>query len=354
MYVGLTYDLRADYLAAGYGEEETAEFDRLDTIEALESALRELGHETDRIGNAWRLVERLAAKDRWDLVFNIAEGLRGPAREAQVPVLLDLYGIPYTFSDPAVMTLALDKGLTKAVVRGADLPTPDFAVVRHLEDLDHVRLLFPVFAKPVAEGTGKGVTAASKIADAAALRRSCAALLERYCQPVLVETFLPGREFTVGILGTGRDAEVVGTLEVVLLPGAETDVYSYINKERCEELIEYRLCRADDHEYAVPDAEARRAEAVALAAYRAMNCRDAGRVDLRSDAAGQPQFIEINPLAGIHPAHSDLPILCTKVGIPYTQLIARIVESASRRRGEGMKDEGRRVGPDCVAGAGPP
>jgi|SRR5208282_1143946 len=326
MNVGLTYDLRADYLAAGYGEEETAEFDRIDTIEALESALRELGHATDRIGNAWQLVERLAAKDRWDLVFNIAEGLRGPAREAQVPLLLDLYNIPYTFSDPAVMTVALDKGLTKALIRTAGLPTPDSAVIRQLEDLDQVNLPFPLFAKPVAEGTGKGVTAASKVADQGDLRQICQALLQRYRQPVLVETFLPGREFTVGVLGTGRDAEVVGTLEVLLLPEAEAEAYSYLNKERCEELIEYRLVRANG------DGEVQRAEAIALDAYRAMNCRDAGRVDLRCDAGGNPQFIEINPLAGIHPAHSDLPILCSKVGISYTQLIARIVDSASRRR----------------------
>ena len=259
MHVGLTYDLRADYLAAGYGEEETAEFDRIDTIEALESALQDLGHTMDRIGNAWQLVERLAAKDRWDLVFNIAEGLRGPAREAQVPVLLDLYNIPYTLSDPAVMTVALDKGLTKAVIRNAGLPTPDSAVIRQLDDLDHIHLPFPLFAKPIAEGTGKGVTTASKVVNPNELRRICDALLQRYRQPVLVETFLPGREFTVGVLGTGDDAEVVGTLEVVLLPGAEAEAYSYVNKERCEELVDYRLCRADG------DEQVRRAEAIGLA-----------------------------------------------------------------------------------------
>jgi D-alanine-D-alanine ligase len=327
MYVGLTYDLRADYLAAGYGEEETAEFDRIETIEALESALRELGHEPDRIGNAWQLVNRLAANDRWDLVFNIAEGLRGPAREAQVPMLLDLYNIPYTFSDPAVMTLALDKGLTKALMRTVGVPTPEFAVVRQLDDVDRVSLPFPLFAKPLAEGTGKGVTSASKIRDQAELRRICEALLQRYRQPVLVETFLPGREFTVGVLGTGPAAEVVGTMEVMLLPGAEADVYSYVNKERSEELVDYRLPRAED------DEEVRQAERIALAAFRAMNCRDAGRIDLRSDAEGRPNFIEINPLAGIHPAHSDLPMLCGKVGIPYAQLVRRIVDSASCRVG---------------------
>src|SRR5687768_9851913 len=129
MKIGLTYDLRQEYLAAGYSEIETAEFDRPDTIDGIDNALRELGHETDRIGHVRQLVERLASGDRWDLVFNICEGMYGRGREAQVPALLDAYDIPYTFSDPLVMALSLDKGLTKTVVRSAGIATPDFAVV---------------------------------------------------------------------------------------------------------------------------------------------------------------------------------------------------------------------------------
>jgi D-alanine-D-alanine ligase len=142
---------------------------------------------------------------------------------------------------------------------------------------------------------------------------------------VLVESFLPGREFTVGLLGSGSETQVLGTLEIVLLEGAEAEVYSYVNKERCEELVEYRLVRAVD------DEEVHRAEQIALAAWRALDCRDGGRVDLRSDETGQPQFMEVNPLAGLHPLHSDLPMLATAVGLPYVDLIRRIVESASRR-----------------------
>src|SRR6476660_5802194 len=117
MKVGLTYDLRSEYLAAGYSEQETAEFDRGETIDALESALRELGHKTHRIGNARQLIERFAAGDRGDLVFNICEGLHGLAREAQVPAILDVYGIPYTFADAATLCVCLDKALTKTVLR---------------------------------------------------------------------------------------------------------------------------------------------------------------------------------------------------------------------------------------------
>jgi len=327
MRVGLTYDLRAEYLAAGFNEEETAEFDRPDTVEAIELALRALGHQPDRIGHVRQLVLRLAQGDRWDLVFNIAEGMHGVGREAQVPAVLDAFQIPYTFSDPLVMALSLHKGMTKQVVRAAGVPTPDFVLVEVLADLDRFALAFPVFAKPVAEGTGKGIDAGSKIHDREALREACDALLKRFRQPVLVERFLPGRELTVGIWGTGPDAEAMGTLEIVLKSGAEADVYSYVNKERCEELVEYRLVSA------AKDAEVHRAEAIALAAWRALGCRDAGRVDLRSDEHAQPQFLEVNPLAGLHPCHSDLPMLCTALGIPYVTLIQRIVQSALKRAG---------------------
>lgn len=325
MRVGLTYDLRAEYLAAGFGEEETAEFDRPDTVEAIELALKALGHQTDRIGHVRQLVTRLAAGDRWDLVFNIAEGMYGIGREAQVPAILDAYQIAYTFSDPLVMALSLHKGMTKQVVRAAGVPTPDFVVVHDFRELEHVDLRFPVFAKPVAEGTGKGINAASKIGDRDNLIAVGHGLLERYRQPVMVERFLPGREMTVGIWGTGANAEVIGTIEIILSSAAEPDVYSYVNKERCEELVEYRLVSGES------DDEVRRAEAIALDAWRALGCRDAGRIDLRSDDTGQPQFLEVNPLAGLHPQHSDLPMICTARGIPYQRLIERIIEFAATR-----------------------
>src|SRR5262245_26456090 len=160
MRVGLTFDLRDHYLAAGYSAEDTAEFDNIETIEALAGALERLGHEVDRIGTVRQLAQRLVAGDRWDLVFNIAEGLRGIGREAQVPALLDAYEIPYTFSDPMVMGLALHKGMTKHVLRDRGVPTAPFALVADPSDVAAVNLPYPLFAKPVAEGTGKGITPA--------------------------------------------------------------------------------------------------------------------------------------------------------------------------------------------------
>jgi D-alanine-D-alanine ligase len=325
MKIGLTYDLRSEYLAMGYSELETAEFDRDDTIDAIESTLQELGHETERIGHAKQLAKALTSGKRWELVFNITEGLHGIGREAQVPALLDLYEIPYTFSDPLVMSLTLHKGLTKRVLRDAGVPTCDFVVAENEEDAMAVTFAPPYFVKPVAEGTGKGITPASIVPGHEALPDAVRLLLDAFNQPVLVESFLPGREFTVGIVGTGRQAKAIGSIEVVLLHNAEADVYSYVNKENCEELVEYRLVHAEE------DPIVREAEEIALQAWRILGCRDGGRIDLRCDAAGRPQFIEVNPLAGIHPAHSDLPIICTKKGIPYKTLIQEIVRSAAER-----------------------
>jgi D-alanine-D-alanine ligase len=325
MLVGLTYDLRQDYLAEGYSPEETAECDKLETVEGIETALQELGYTTDRIGNGKKLVSRLAAGDRWELVFNFAEGFRGVAREGQVPAILDMFGIPYTFSDPLVLGLALHKDMTKTVVRLSGVPTPDYAVIRCIEDIEKVDLPFPLFAKPIAEGTSKGITADSKILNRDGLKKSCAALLEQFRQPVLVETYLPGREFTIGIAGTGEEAQVLGTLEVVITPHAKEDFYSYHNKQCYQENMRYDFVRPD------ADHEVRQSEELALAAYRILGCRDAARVDVRSDAQGRPNFIEVNPLPGLNEKDSDLPILCNRAGIRYVELIDRIVTSAKRR-----------------------
>lgn len=322
MKIGITYDLREDYLIEGYSEEETAEFDRAETIEAIDQTLKELGYRTDRIGHLKSLTRRLAAGDRWDLVFNIAEGLRGFGREAQIPALLDAYDIPYTFSDPLVLALTLHKGMTKHVIRDMGIPTPDFAIVEKEDQITGICLSYPLFAKPVAEGTGKGITAASKINTEKELVEVCRMLLTVFKQPVLVESFLPGREFTVGIIGTGKDAIATDTMEVCLKAQAEPDVYSYINKENCEELVEYRL---------VYDEEAQQVRETALSAWRGLGCRDAGRMDLRSDRSGRPNFMEVNPLAGLHPQHSDLPIIFSLMGKTFHQLIDRIMHSALKR-----------------------
>lgn len=328
MRIGLTYDLKSEHLAMGMPMEDAAEFDREDTIDSIEGALRELGFQTDRIGHAKSLVKRLVAGDRWDLVFNICEGVHGVGREAQVPAILDLYDVPYVFSDPLVLSLTLHKGMTKSVVRDAGVPTSDFLVYAACEDLDGLRFGAPFFVKPVAEGTGKGCSSKSIVRDRADLEVICDELVARFKQPVLIEPFLTGREFTVGITGTGRQAKVVGSMEIVLLANAEKGVYSYSNKGHYEDRVVYRP--GDSKKDPVVAAS----EQVSLAAWRALGCRDGGRVDIRCDADQKPLFLEVNPLAGLNPKDSDLPILARMAGVSFTELIRRIMDSAVAREGE--------------------
>lgn len=322
--IGLTYDLRSQYRAEGYSDEATAEMDQEQTIESLASAIEAAGHQVVRIGHVRHLIDKLAAGERPDLVFNICEGLAGYSREAQVPALLDAMNIPYTFSDPLVMCVCLHKGWTKSLLREAGIATSDSWTVESLDGLRRVQASYPAFVKPIAEGTGKGISSASKVTDAAQLSERCSELLSRFGQPVLVEPYLPGREFTVSILGSGAEAEALGTLEIVLRPEADPGVYGYANKERCEELVDY-LHRDES------DKQVAQAQRTAVAAWRALGCRDAGRVDLRCDADGVPQVMEINPLPGLHPTHSDLPTTAAAVGMPYQTLIGRIIQSALAR-----------------------
>jgi D-alanine-D-alanine ligase len=325
MRIGVTYDLRADYLAMGMSEEDSAEFDAEVTIASITDALAGLGHRPVRIGNIRALTERLAAGDRFDAVFNICEGLTGYAREAQVPALLEAYGIPCVFSDALTLALTLDKAWTKRVVRDAGVPTAPFAVIEQLSDASRIALPFPLFLKPVAEGSGKGVNLRSKVNSAAELKSVASELLARFRQPVLVETYLPGREFTVGIIGTGEDARALGVLDIAPTEKAAGLDYGFENKERCDDNIVYRLVEGE---------EADAAAEVAINAWRVLRCRDGGRVDIRCDEFGRPHFLEVNPLAGLNPEHSDLCFLARFKGLAYQELIGLIMSSFLKRHPE--------------------
>lgn len=322
MEIGLTYDLRQDYLDMGYSEEETAEFDKESTIEGIEKALRALGHKTKRIGHVKNLIKALANGEKWDLVFNIAEGMFGMAREAQVPALLDAFEIPYVFSDAFTLAVTLDKGLTKTIIRNSGIPTADFFVLKNIEGINKINLPYPLFAKPIAEGTGKGINANSKITSKEQLKEVCEKLLKEFKQPVLIETFLSGDEFTVGITGTGENAKVVAVMEIILGEKAEAEIYSYSNKDNYEDRVSYKLASKEN---------AKKCEEVALAAWHTLGCRDGGRVDVRMDAEGVANFIEVNPLAGLNYMTSDLPIMCRLKGIDFNDLIKEIVTSAQKR-----------------------
>jgi len=322
MRIGVTFDLRSDYLAMGYGEEETAEFDSEITISALCDALVGLGYVPERIGGVVKLAERLAAGERWDGIFNFCEGLKGVSREAQVPALLEAFDIPYVFSDPLTMALTLDKAMCKRVVRDCGVPTADFAVIEKIADADTVALKYPLFLKPVAEGSGKGIDVDSRVDNLQALKKGSAKLLRKFGQPVLVERFLPGREFTVGITGSGENALVLGVSEIVKKSNYVGDGYGFENKERWHDKVDI---------IAAPVADAKAAGDVALAAWRCLRCRDGGRVDIRCDLAGKPQFLEVNPLAGLRPGYSDLCFIAEREGLSHQQLIGKIMDSFLRR-----------------------
>jgi len=331
MRIALAFDLKADFDASkarvDAPEDLLEEYDSPATVEAIARVLASHGHEPLLFGGGARFVERVLHK-RPDLVFNLAEGRGSRSREAHVPAVCELLAIPCTHSDPLTMAVSLDKAMAKRVVASAGVPTPRFAVVAQLEQLAALELEYPLFAKPLFEGSSMGVRRRSRCASADELRERVRRLLADYGEPVLVEEFCGGREFTVAVLGTGADAQVVSAMEVVPLvtPLAEF-VYSLEVKRNPNWREEVR--------YDAPPRRAREEvaaiEKVALDAYRALDCRDIGRVDVRCDASGAPKFIELNPLPGLAPGWSDIALLWERIGRSYDDLILSILERACGR-----------------------
>ena len=321
--IALCYDSKEEYLAAGHSKLEVAEFDDEGVILGIKDALTRLGNRVERVGHGRALAARLVAGQRWDLVFNVTEGLHGRAREAQVPALCELFDQPYTFSDPVTCGVTLDKAMAKRIVRDAGLPTPGFAVIRTPADADGLHMNGPLFVKPLAEGSSKGVGATSIVKRPRDLVGVCAGMLVDFPTGLLVEEFLPGREVTVGIIGNGDRTRVVGVMEVVWTDRSEAEAYTQLNKDEYLDRTEYRLVEGEVLE--------NDAKQLALAAAAALECRDACRVDLRCDRSGRLQFIEVNPLPGLHPVRSDLPIMARMAGLPYDDLIGEIVLAAKER-----------------------
>ncbi|HEY3174866.1 MAG TPA: ATP-grasp domain-containing protein [Candidatus Polarisedimenticolia bacterium] len=347
MKVGLTYDLKDEYVAQPDDPPDAAtELDTEETISALESAIRANGHKTARIGNAKSLLAMATDDDLdVDLVFNISEGIEGRSREAQVPAILDLLGIPYTGSDALTMAVSLDKGMSKKIFRSERVPTPDWFVAPSVAEVDEWEVEFPLFVKPIHEGTAKGVTAQSMVGDMRSLRRQVSRVLKTYRQPALVEEFLPGREFTTGIIGNGS-ATVLGTMEVIIADPQEDHIYTGASKADFEKKVLYRGGRE------VEPALRRKVEAVAVAAHRALECRDFSRVDIRCDSQGRPCCMEVNPLAGLNPRTSDLVFIANFEGITYEDLIGKILtEAIGRSRRLSRRSPGTVRVRDMAAGA---
>ena len=313
------------------GNDAEAEYDPPETIEAIREALESFGHDVVLLEANSELPGRLMDKSV-DLVFNIAEGLAGRNREAAVPALCELCGIPYTGSDSATLALALDKALTKRILAQHGILTPAFQVMATGREKLNPILRFPLIVKPNAEGSSKGIAAKGVVDDEPALRATVKELIEKYRQPALIEEYIPGREFTVGLLGDRRP-RVLPPMEIVFKDKSnERPVYDFDIKQEWEKHVHYE-CPPK-----LTPAESRAVEKAARDTFVALDCRDVARVDLRMNPKGEVYVLEVNPLPGLTPGYSDLVLISKAAGIEYRTLIAEILAGGLRRLREKRRE----------------
>jgi D-alanine-D-alanine ligase len=326
--VGFTYNVKRDH----DGDDE-AEWDPPETIIAIANALARQGHIVVHL-EATPDLPRVLAEADVDLIFNIAEGVEGRNREAQVPALCELLGVPYTGSDSATLAIALDKALCKKVLMQHDILTPMFQVMESARERVDPDLRYPVIVKPNAEGSSKGIEGSTSVCDSEEeLRVAVKACVERYRQPALVEEYIAGREFTVGLLGDKRP-RVLPPMEICFKDeDNDRPVYDYAVKQEWEKHV-YYACPAK-----LSEAEQKAIEKIARATFWALDCRDVARVDLRMDKDGRIYVLEVNPLPGLTPGYSDLVLIAQAVGIEYDQLIAEIMSGGLRRMREKRREE---------------
>jgi D-alanine-D-alanine ligase len=317
--------------------DEYAEWDARETIDAVARALARYGS-VIRLEATEDFPQRLRDA-RPDIVFNIAEGLRGPNRESHVPAICEFYGIPYSGSDPFTLSLCLDKARTKEVLRAHSVPTADWALVQTVTEITTLLdqpLDYPLFAKPVHEGSSKGITERNFVVSPSALRPAVLDLLERYQQPVIVERYLPGAEFTCGVLGNGADARVLPlvAMNFASLPAGALPIYGFEAKwlwDRADRPLEIFECPAR-----ISAALRAEIEDVVRRTFVALGCRDWSRVDVRLDADGRANVVEVNPLPGILPDPADnscLPKAARAAGMDYDALIGACLQAAASRHG---------------------
>ncbi|MBP6919541.1 MAG: ATP-grasp domain-containing protein [Candidatus Omnitrophica bacterium] len=328
MKVGLTYDLKTDY---AFKENDpldaNAEFDHPDTINVIADAFSKSGYEVVRIGNVSSLLSRIHDL-KVDIVFNISEGLAGRNRESQVPILLEMAGVPFVGADSLTLALSLDKIIAKKIFIAEGIPTPKFVEIKSMDQIGTIpsSMKFPLFVKPRCEGSSKGLSEASRVTTDQELRRQVEMILAKYRQPALIEEFIRGTEFTVAILGT-ETPEALPIVQIKIDGALDLKDKFYTFGH---------IARPDAVEYIVPapvDPKlVQRIIDVSLAAYTAIECRDFGRVDIRVDETGAPYVLEINPLPSLS-TEDVFAVIAAYQGVPYEKMIARILECAIRRYG---------------------
>jgi D-alanine-D-alanine ligase len=328
MEIGLAYDLKEDVpLSHSQPEDALEEYDSPETVAAIAAVLESLGHSVVRLGGGRQFLTNIL-QQKVDLVFNIAEGLGNyKSREAQVPSVLEMLGIPYSGSDPQCLAICLDKPLVKKVVVASGIRTPKWQVISHRQGLGEVHwddFPFPAFVKLAHEGSSKGVRLGSRVESPKQIAGVAPELLERYQQPVMVEEFIAGDEVTVGIVGNSPP-KVVGIMRVLPKRKEPHFIYCLEVKREWESMVDYE-CPAQ-----LESGILQELIDSSLKVFRVLGCRDFARLDFRVNPEGTPYFLEINPLAGLNPHSSDLPIMATKVGWTYEALISAILDAALER-----------------------
>lgn len=329
--VGLTYNVKSEVvLKPGDPPDLNAELDHEETVAHIEYALREAGHEVVRIGSARRLLERRGQRSV-DIVFNIAEGYEGRNRESQVPILLEMMRIPFVGADGLTLGLTLDKVLTKKVLIAEGIPTPRYVEVTDPSKLWTVDLAYPLIVKLRCEGSSKGLSEKSLVNTPEELRRQVGWLAQTYKDAsIFIEEFIEGEEFTVAIIGNDQP-EAYPVVQVAL--DGRTDLgRNFFHFAYLRSGSDY-VCPAP-----IPELLAKRMQELALRTYQAVDCRDFGRVDFRTDRRGNPYVLEINPL----PSLSDQDVFnftAKSRGITHHQIINRILDMALVRYGIRSRDE---------------
>jgi D-alanine-D-alanine ligase len=328
--IGFTYNEKRVTPGMNPLTDTEAEFDGPRTLEAIRNAIRKMGHEVIDFEATSDLPAKLGSADV-DIVFNIAEGLKGRNRESQVPALLDMMGLPYTGSDATTLAVTLDKGLAKKVVAEEGVPTPPSFIISDAREKIPSTVLYPLIVKPVAEGSSKGIYSSSVVHTENELRETAGKIIERYNQPALVETYVGGREFTIALLGEKRP-KVLPPMEIMFLDQVEFPVYSYEYKLDFENHIRYET------KPILNSKQKNLIETYARKAFMALGCRDVARMDFRMDLYGNIYFLECNPLPGLTPGWSDLCLIAEGCGMSYETIIQEILSPAIRRLKDLRKD----------------
>ncbi|MGA9365745.1 MAG: ATP-grasp domain-containing protein [Bacteroidota bacterium] len=309
-----------------------AEWDSVETITAVKSALER--HHTVSLVEADRFAFEKLATLKPDFAFNMAEGWGGPSREAQIPVLLELLEIPYTGSDPLTLCICLDKSRTKEILLAHGISTPSFTVVSVKDELDDVHLNYPLIVKPLYEGSSKGVFDSSVVRTPQQLETESLRVMRSYGQPALIEEFLPGREFTVALLGNGKHVRVLPIIESKFdhLPSHASPINSFEAKwvwDTIDRPMDVLECPAK-----ISSTLQREIENLCRQVFSILRCRDWCRIDLRLDAGGGPNILEVNPIPGVLPnpeEHSFFPTAAAAAGLSYDDMINEVVSAALAR-----------------------